>query len=292
MISRCKDCSSATFALRYRSYCGHGVIKLTRDLGEYAEALYSADDFDVASKLLEQEVQRMGFDAVLYTYIPNALAQTEHSAKPHYQVSSQFAPSYLAHYEDARFDRSDPLIKAVTDGIKQPINWTGDICESYMQSDNKSREVIEVAREYGIRNGVTIPLLSGQQGLAGASVINGDKGGFTILLDEKLPELQIVINMYHNLVMANSGYLNNFIKPAFACLNSLEIRYLAGLASGKSQAVMAAELCRSEKYLEQVMLRMRRKISGVDVLEKPVINRNQLLYYAGLANIIKHAEHI
>jgi hypothetical protein len=52
---------------------------------------------------------------------------------------------------------------------------------------------------------------------------------------------------------------------------------------------MAKEIFRSEKYLEQVMLKIRRKVSGVNQFDKPTINRNQLMYYAGLANLIEQA---
>jgi len=266
------------------------MLIMTLELGEYAAALYGADDFNSAFGVLEKEVYRLGFEGVLYTYIPGALIQSKLAAKPLYKVSSDYSPKYLSHYENARFDRHDPLISAVMDGVKQPIDWKGDVCEIYMQNDYRSREVIEVAQGYGISNGVTLPLLSGQQGIAGASFITSEKGGFITLLQERLPQLQMATSMYNNLVLANNGYLGNFIRPVFASLNNLEVRFLAGLAAGKSQSAMASELCRSEKYLEQVMLKMRRKVSGVGPFDRPTINRNQLLYYAGLVNIINHAE--
>lgn len=98
--------------------------------------------------------------------------------------------------------------------------------------------------------------------------------------------------MYNNLVLADPTYLGNFLKPIFSLLNKLETRYLAGLALGKSLSEMAAEHCRSEKYLEQVMLKIRRKVSGADALDKPTINRNQLFYYAGLVNIIRQVDEL
>jgi hypothetical protein len=111
-----------------------------------------------------------------------------------------------------------------------------------------------------------------------------------VLLQDRLPQLQLVTNMYSNLMLANAGYTSKFITPLFESLNSLEIKFLAGLADGKSQADMAKTLCRSEKYLEQVMLKIRRKVSGVSQFDKPTINRNQLMYYAGLANLIEYAD--
>ena len=52
---------------------------------------------------------------------------------------------------------------------------------------------------------------------------------------------------------------------------------------------IAADMKKSEGYLEQVLLKIRRKLSGVGKHEPPKINRNQLLYYAGLLNILEHA---
>lgn len=96
--------------------------------------------------------------------------------------------------------------------------------------------------------------------------------------------------MHSNAVLADTRHIGKFITPEFTCLNTLEIKFLAGLADGKSLADMATELSRSEKYLEQVMLKIRRKVSGVSQFERPTINRNQLMYYAGLANLIEQAD--
>ncbi|MFT6305737.1 MAG: hypothetical protein ACJA0Z_000899 [Halioglobus sp.] len=261
-----------------------------QEIGDFAESLFAANDIDAAFALLNKETSRLGFEAALYTYIPRIVIQNEEAMLPVFQVSNEFSQAYLSHYEEARFDNHDPLIKAVVDGVGEPIEWWGDVCKSYTRLDAKSLEVLEVSRDYGISNGVTLPLFSGSQGIAGASFIVGDKSGFNILIQERISQLQLVTNLYSNLVLANSGYLGTFIKPIFSSLNTMEIKFLAGFAQGKSHAEMAKELFRSEKYLEQVILKIRRKVSGVSQFDKPTINRNQLMYYAGLANLIEQAD--
>ncbi|MFK7860874.1 MAG: autoinducer binding domain-containing protein [Granulosicoccus sp.] len=263
---------------------------MTCELNDYAEALDSAPDLETAFRLLEKQAEKLGFDGVLYTYIPSIIVKNEITSQPVYQVSSDYAPAYLSHYQEARFDRHDPLISAVRDGCSVPIDWAGDVCENYMQRDKKSREVIDVARNYGIEHGITLPLMSSEQGIAGASFITRERYGFNKLFDERLQHLKVATSLYSNFVLANTGYLSSFVKPIFANLNELEIRLLAALALGKCSAEIASELCRSEKYLEQVMLKMRRKVSGVEPHDKPTINRNQLLYYAGQVNILSYAE--
>jgi hypothetical protein len=103
------------------------------------------------------------------------------------------------------------------------------------------------------------------------------------------PQLQVVTSMQSNRLLADSGPIGKPFTPVFTSLNTLEITFLAGLADGKSLVGMAKELSRSEKYLEQVMLKIRRKVSGVSQFDKPTINRNQLMYHAGLANLIENA---
>lgn len=265
---------------------------LKQELGDFAESLLGANDIQAAFNIMSAEANRLGFEAALYTYIPKIIVDTENALMPVFQVSDNFSQGYLSHYEEARFDKNDPLIKAVNDGISDPIEWWGDLCKSYMAADTKSQEVMEVSRDYGINNGVTLPLHSSQQALAGASFIVGEKSGFNSLLNERLPQLHLVASLYSNLVLANAGYIGKFITPVFASLNSLEIQLLAGLAQGKNPKDIARELSRSSKYLEQVMSRIRRKVSGVSEFEKPTINRNQLMYYAGLANIIEQADSV
>lgn len=96
--------------------------------------------------------------------------------------------------------------------------------------------------------------------------------------------------MHSNAALADTRHIDKFIRPEFKSLNTLEFKFLAGLADGKSLADMATELSRSEKYLEQVMLKIRRKVSGVSQFERPTINRNQLMYFAGMANLIEQAD--
>ncbi|MFT4726821.1 MAG: hypothetical protein ACI9UN_001316 [Granulosicoccus sp.] len=103
------------------------------------------------------------------------------------------------------------------------------------------------------------------------------------------PQLQVVTSMHINSVLADSGHIDKSFTPVFTSLNTLEIAFLAGLADGKSLVDMAQELSRSQKYLEQVMLKIRRKVSGVSQFDKPTINRNQLMYHAGLASLVENA---
>ena len=260
------------------------------DLSRYVESLYDVDNFEDAFNIFEDEVLKLGYHGVLYTYIPKVLINSNFSSEPVYVVSKDYSPHYLGEYTRSRFDKYDPLIKAVNDGVSTPISWWGDICKSYMEGDQKSYDVIAASKDHGIQNGLTLPLMSGSKGIAGASFISEERKPFNKLIDHSLLDLKLCTTIFHNMVASNALYMSQFSKTLLESLNDTEKRFLMGLASGKSPAQIAVEINRNEKYLEQVMLRIRRKLSGVGSEETPLINRNQVLYYAGLLNILEFSK--
>lgn len=257
------------------------------EIHEYVEALYSADSFQEAFSLLEQQAIRCGFHGVLYTYIPKLLLDSNFAVEPVFELSDEYAPRYLDHYAEARFDRNDPLIEAVMDGVKDPIDWWGDVCGEYMKKNHHSREVISVSRDYGISNGVTVPLMSGELGLAGASFITDESRSFDTILSTQLDKLVLSTRIFHGLVSMDAGHTGRFARTLLDQLNTTEKKFLTELAKGKVPCQIAADMKKTEGYLEQVMLKIRRKLSGVGKHEPPKINRNQLLYYAGLLNLLE-----
>ena len=249
------------------------------ELGDFVESLYRAANFEDAFAVYDKEVKALGFEAVLYTVIPKIVI--EQSLRPVYAVSKDFCPEFLHHYESARFDRHDPLIKAAYGGESQAIDWSGSLIQKYA-TEKESQEVLDTALGYGIRNGLTIPLMADARGISGASFISSEpRSSFQKLLREKQTRLKLRTDLFHSLVLANSPFTDQFAKPVLENLSETEKAYLAHLAAGRSSQQAASELRLSEKYLEQVMLKIRRKLSGVGAHEAPKINRNQVLFYAG-----------
>ena len=260
------------------------------DLGEFAQSLYRAENFDEAFSVFEEHVLKLGFEGVLYTYIPRALLDSNFFREPVYKVSRHYSPKYLSHYTDARFDKSDPLINAVKNGVKEPIDWWGKTNKVYMDANKKSKEVIATSLDYGISNGLTLPLMSGEKGISGASFITSESTRFATLKNENMEMLKICTHMFHNLVISDACHVSHFLKPILQSLSITESRFLQRLAQGKSPCQISFELNKSERYLEQVMLKLRRKLSGVAIDAPPTLNRNQVLYYAGLLDLINHLD--
>lgn len=258
-------------------------------VSDFAYAICEANSFTEAFTALQTVVESMGYDGLLYTYIPKILLDSGLPVAPIYELSNGYCPPYIEEYTASRFDKADPIIEMIKEGVKTPINWWGPHCGSYMNKNPKAREVIQAGRHHGIQNGLTIPLLSGSSGIAGASVISHQSHTFEALIDSSLRDLDCCTKLFHGMVMSNTDYKSNFLKSIFAYLSTTEKQYLAGLASGKSPAQIALKIGKQEGYLEQVAIRLRKKLSGVAAEEPPGINRNELMYFAGLVEMLDYS---
>ena len=260
------------------------------DLGSYVEQLLLAQNIEEAFSIFDTQAKKLGYEGVLYSYIPRVLLDANLPHTPIFLASDSYSPDYLECYVDTRLDLYDPLIKAIDNGVLDPIDWWGDTCCHYRAIDKKNDSVITTARGYGIANGITIPTLSGEKGISCASFVTPEKTHFSTLKQESINAMSQCTRLFHNMVMANSSNIGYFVKPIIETLNATEKRLLKGIVRGKSPSEVAFELKRSEKYLEKVMTRIRRKMSGLSDDEAPIINRNQLLYYTGLLEIIDNID--
>ncbi len=258
-----------------------------RILGEFAHKLFESSSFDQAFSAYQEHVFQLNFEGVLYTYIPRPLVESNFHQKPVYIVSNSYSPEYLTHYAEARFEKYDPLIKAVNSNVSEVVDWHGDICEHFQGDDPKSKEVIETSRLYGITNGLTIPTMNDRRALSGASFISSESHHYQTLLRENSGLLASITKIFHALVASDAIFHSKtFIKPLFSSLSEKELRLLKYLAEGKAPCQIEGELGCSAKYIEQLMLSLRRKVSGFTSEPQKTINRNQLLYYAGLLNFM------
>lgn len=257
-----------------------------QDIGEFVTELYQAQNIDEAFCAFEKQVFKLGFEGVLYTFIPRISLQTDLPTAPVYKVSDSFSPQYLTHYMEDNFYRHDPAVKAIEQGQLTTIDWWLEVKKGTMSHAEKS--VIITAREdYQVINGLTIPTLSDNRGIAGASFISSDNDYlFQQLKSISFDQLQLCTQLFHAAIVSNAFLSHSFIKPLIPKLNSKEKQLLRGLSVGESMIDIADKLDISVKYLDKVLRRTREKFSGVGIDEETKINRNQLIYHLGLLNIL------
>lgn len=260
---------------------------MQENLHDYIDALLNADSFEKAFHVYQEEVVRLGFDGVLYSIIPQAIIQTNFQIKPVYQVSSGVDANFLSHYWEAEYYKHDPLIDAIQEGLPKTLDWDSDIASGFFTRSSATREVMEVARTHGLNHGLTVPLMLDERGLAAATIVRGNDPAFQILKQEALAALEMRTSVFHNLVVASPVYADAFSKPLIDTFNTKQLGYVLGLASGLTTEDIAFSLGTSVGYLEQSMLKLRRKISGVSEFEPASVNRNEVMYTAGLLNLLR-----
>lgn len=190
----------------------------------------SATDTDCFDALAKS-VESLGFDGISYAAMPrDLLALTSHS--PVFMVSKGFSREFLIHYQAADFASHDFTIERIERGDLAPMNWADELARG--QLSRMQKEVIQVAKvEYGINNAVSVPVLSNQHFLAGASVTSGESStGFSTLWEERNSTLKLIVRLFHNKIFSSVEFRKHYYLPVLQSLSSKEKKMLKLVANG------------------------------------------------------------
>ncbi|MBU1724150.1 MAG: autoinducer binding domain-containing protein [Gammaproteobacteria bacterium] len=249
-------------------------------LGMFADELLSATSLDERFGLYERYVCGLGFDAATYTYIPNIQLNTHFPTPPVFAFTESYPVAFLKHYGEARFDEDDFTIRKVMgEKCMNILDWREH--ERQQQISAAENHVIVVAREeYGIRNALTIPTMTGAIGIAGASVVSSEKdASFQLLKEERLGTLLKMTQIFHAQVFANQELARRFLKPFLESLSQKEIDILRHLARGEAfKNIEYSVDVASYKVAANILDKLRAKFGG--------ITRDRLMFLIGLLNLL------
>ncbi|NJN46412.1 MAG: hypothetical protein HC808_07990 [Candidatus Competibacteraceae bacterium] len=182
---------------------------------DFLERLDQAQTFDECFAAFSSATQDLGFEGAVYSFIPSPVLQQIVSFQPVFKSSGSYCPKFLQHYADAGFDKQDFTIKSILKGSLQPMDWWAKAKTSLLTEPEL--EVIETAKvDYGLKNGISIPTLSSEMGIAGASFINRD-GAVTYkkLLSENLAVLRIITRTFSDRIVSDPSFSVTFLLPIF-----------------------------------------------------------------------------
>jgi hypothetical protein len=244
----------------------------------FIAALYQATTLDEAFAAYEQLVQKLGFDGVLYTFVPQIYFDAKLSITPLFKTSDAYCPAFLKHYQEAGFDQHDFTVKQITHGETRVIDWWGESRKGLL-TPQESTVIITAREEYGIRNGMTLPLLGGMPGFGGVSCISSEKDtAYQLLVSEKLYVLQLCTQLFHEHVMAQPHLKIYFLAALLDQLTPKEKRLLQFVISGLPMKILPDYMADiSQKYGERLLDGIREKFGG--------INKVRLIYYIGLLHL-------
>ncbi|MDO9142287.1 MAG: autoinducer binding domain-containing protein [Methylobacter sp.] len=238
----------------------------------------SASNLHACFQVLERSVEKLGFLGLVYSLIPiglNALANDS----PVFLASSKFSLPFLNHYLAGNFAADDFTIKRLFKGDLTVNDWWAEERKGTLLA--REKHVIEVAKtDYHITNGISIPLLSTPQHIAGASVISEENTShFSMLLEERLLMLQTIIKLFHHRVYGDIEYRKAFYVPLISKLTEREKRVLHFTGSGQAYKAIGNNYGMTASSASNARSDLFKKLE--------VKNVSELAYITGLHNLLE-----
>jgi len=247
-------------------------------VANFAIDFYAAETFDEAFDTYFQLILESGFDGVLYSYIPHISTASQYSISPIFKSSDTYSQDFLAYYAENRLDKIDSIIKLIKNGETGIIDWWEE-AEKRKFSDS-DKEILYIAREeFGIINGITIPTMSEQRGIAGASVITSKTGSvYTELKAKGIETIALCTRMFHDFTLSRPLSSNSFVLPFFPVLTDKEIQVLRFQLTGKPMKQVEDSTGITTKYAEKLLKNVRIKFGS--------ITKNELIHQTSAFNIL------
>jgi len=229
--------------------------------------------------VMEDKINALGFDGVLYSFYPKPMYMNQ-NIQPVLQHSGSFTP-FIGRYVEKNYGNRDFVLRMALQGRTDPVDWWQEIEQGNVSPEEQ--EVTQDARDnFGIQNGLSIPVLYGTFAIAGISVISSesDKAKFQALKAQSLDSLCDIATNYHSEVIKSTKELHFFILPLLESLNDTKRKVLKHLVSGQPMKTIEDIHGVKQRYAEKVLLDIRKEFGG--------ITANELIYILGMINILEY----
>jgi hypothetical protein len=197
--------------------------------------------------------------------------------QPVLQFSNSFSP-FVNHYLEQNFGNRDFVLRLASEGRATPIDWWEEIDLGGVTA--KEKEVTLCARnDFGIYNGVSIPLTYGKFAIAGISIITFSKdiSKFRSTIKNSFNKIQSLALMHHHSVISSKHDLQFFINPLLESLTPKKKMVLKQLTTGRSLTEIEHHYPISRRYAEKLLLQLREDFGG--------ISTNELMYILGTTHL-------
>jgi len=246
-------------------------------IGQFAITLYTANNYDEAFDAYFQLVQKTGFDSVCYSYMPQIMTASQLSLSPIIKIGGALYETFLHDYLEKELLNTDPVVRLIKNGKTETIDWWEEAQKGDF-TENEYAQLELIKNHYGIPNGITIPTMSGQRGIAGGSFVTTLEGSaYEALKDEYLPTLEVATKMFHDFTISHPQSLNTFVLPLFPELTTKEIQVIQYLLTGKPMKGIDEVTGISTKYAEKLLTNIRKKFGN--------ISTNELIHQIGIFDI-------
>lgn len=257
-------------------------------LGNFLEDLYAAGSLWERFYIYQNYVNRLGFNSVSYTFIPHLQLNLNQPLIPVFLHTNEFPQGFLQQYAEQNLAADDFTLRFTREYYMQgvPLNWRTPMdWRGYVQEGrllDREAAVVELARrDYGISNGLTIPTMVSEIGVAAASVLSFERDAvFERLKQRNLATLMHCTQLFHDVNYSGADFTYAFLMPFIQTIRPKEIELLRYLATGRNLKAVEDSTGISYGYASNILNDLRARMGG--------ISRDKLMYLFGLINLVKH----
>ncbi len=221
---------------------------------DFIDELSNKKDFNSCFRVLVDYIKKLGFDDVLYSYVPLCI-----NSKPVIKTSE------TSH---------DSLIK---NGFISECNTHDDI--NYWTSKSSKIELDNKAfKGFGIEHGVSCRAFLSNNAYAGVNVVcRKSKEFFEKTCVPNTNTLKTMTHIFYIKMELDNYNYQMFVAPLFPNINTTKAKILQGLAQGLKPKQIAYELRLSEKYVQNLNCMIRKEFN--------CRTNEQLMYVASIIQL-------
>lgn len=172
-------------------------------------------------------------------------------------MCDNYPKHFLTQYGEQDLAQRDFTIKEINQGNLSPIDWWHYARAAKLE--RREQQVIEIARhDYGIVNGYSIPTMSDERGVAGASLISFDRSDHSeIELPGRLRQATFYIREFHHQVMLADDFNMHFKSPLLDQFTPTERLIIEQLRCGTTaKKIPEMSYSASQKALARLLLKI------------------------------------
>jgi len=249
-------------------------------LGDFTADIYTQNSLSSRFSIFEKYVQILGFEGVSYTFMPEFSLKKDIQRAPVFMSSKLFPCSFIEQYTHDRMDQNDFTVRRIKTKQLAPMDW-----QEFKYSDELShaeKTIISIAKyDHNVKNALSIPTMSEDRGIAGASIVSTAKNAeFNQLKKENLETLSICTQLFHDATvnMSEASLADIFVIPLLIEMKPKEITILRYFASGKPLKNIYDTTGISYSYASNLLAELRQRLGG--------ISNEKLMYIIGLFNLL------
>lgn len=224
---------------------------------DFIEALKGADGPTDAVNTLTEKVQSLGFETFTYALVPmNADAAGE------FISFSNLSPDWLDAYQELGLHKADYTVQHCLTKT-DPLLWS-DLDDRVAHMPGQFKEATHIGYDYGLVNGITLPLRSVGFFRAGISLV-ADKSLKPVEVNRQISamfsDIQQSMEIFHAFVD------RSHLSAPFYDLSSREIEVLQWLAQGLKLDAVAFRMGTARSTVEKQALSARRKMKSATITQ-------------------------